>query len=269
MPFIQFAERFNGPSGSAHGGYTCGRLASLLTAHSAAAVTLLAPPPLATDLLVRTANGRLQLWHGEQLLATAMPEPSRPDEPSPDPLAGIDRAAADRAAGNEAAFAGFRWHPFASCFVCGPERSDGMRLLPAPVAGHGDLVAASWVPAAELAGPDGLVLPEFVWAALDCPGGWSAMSGPPEALVLSRLAVRLGSRPRAGERHLVLGRLHRRSGRTAWVSSALLDGAGRLLATGKAQWLSVDPASFGADGRPTLSGKSLTGYPGKATAECE
>src|SRR4051794_26840596 len=106
----------------------------MLTAHSAVAVTLLAPPPLDTELLVRTANGRLQLWHGEQVLATAAPEPARPDEPRPDPLMGLDRAAADRAADDQPAFAGFRWHPFATCFVCGTERPDGMRLLPAPVA---------------------------------------------------------------------------------------------------------------------------------------
>ncbi len=220
----------------------------MLTADSAAAVTLLAPPPLATELLVRTVKGRLQLWHGEQVLATAAPDPVAPEEARSDPLLGLDRAAADRAADDQAGFIGFRWHPFASCFVCGTERPDGMRLLPTPVADRSDLVATHWTPAAELADPDGLVRPEFVWAALDCPGGWSAMSETPEALVLSRLKVRLASLPRAGERYLVVGRLDRRNGRTAWVSSALMDGAGRLLATGQAQWLSVDPTSFGATG---------------------
>jgi hypothetical protein len=208
LPFIQIAERFNGPTSSAHGGYTCGRLAKLIHSNSAVAVTLLAPPPLGSELRVASSGERLQLWHGEQLLATATTVGAgQPAEP-------LGWAAADQP---EDCFAGFRWHPFASCFVCGTERPDGMRLLATPVPGRPNTVAAGWTPAAELADEHG------------------------------RLVVSLTGLPRCGERHVVVGCLDRQVGRTAWVRTALYDDAGTVLATGQAQWLSVDPTSFSAD----------------------
>src|SRR5205814_4453606 len=85
-------------------------------------------------------------------------------------------------------------HPFPTCFVCGPQRDvgDGLRILVARLDGQ-DLSADLWVPDAGLAGPDGTVRPEFVWAALDCPSGIGAFGdepadGPP--VLLGRLAVR-------------------------------------------------------------------------------
>jgi hypothetical protein len=212
----------------------------LIHSNSAVAVTLLAPPPLDSELRVAGSGERLQLWHGEQLIATATTVGAgQPAEP-------LGWAAADQP---EDCFAGFRWHPFASCFVCGTERQDGMRLLATPVPGRPNTVAAGWTPAAELADEHGRVLPEFVWAALDCPGGWTAIdTDRRETLVLGRLVVRLTGQPRCGERHVVVGCLDRQVGRTAWVRTALYDDAGTVLASGQAQWLSVDPASFGASG---------------------
>lgn len=242
---IQIPEQFNGPPASAQGGYLCGRLAALLAARQAV-VTLLLPPPLGVELETRRTGDRITLWDADRLLATAVAGGSRP---ATEPL---DLAAADQLTG---AFAGFTRHPFPTCFVCGTDRPDGMRIFPAPVPGRPGTVAAAWTPAAELCDSDGLVHPEFVWAALDCPGGWSAMSaeeaasaGEPQTLVLARMALELTGRPRCGERHLVLGRLDRQSGRTAWVRTALFDSAGATLATSVAQWLSVDPASFAPAG---------------------
>jgi hypothetical protein len=58
------------------------------------------------------------------------------------------------------------------CFVCGPARApgDGLRVICGPLDGE-RLVADSWTPEAELAGPDGNVAPEFVWSVLDRPSG--------------------------------------------------------------------------------------------------
>lgn len=221
------------------------------------------------------AGDQASLWHAGELLATAAPvRPSAGRLPAPaEPL---DWLPADQP---EESFAGFRRHPFPSCFVCGTDRADGMRLFPVPAPGRPDTVVAGWTPAPELADGSGLVRPEFVWAALDCPGGWSAMpvasagsagpAGPsgsvqlagsvelsgsvqpaerPETLVLSRLAVRLLGRPRQGRPHVVVGRLDRRAGRMAWARTALFDEHRTVLATGQALWISVDPASFQATG---------------------
>jgi len=243
---IRIPEQFNGPPASAQGGYLCGRLAALL-ASPQAAVTLLLPPPLGVELEIRRTGDRITLWDSDRLLATAVAGGSRP---ATEPL---DLVAADQLTG---AFAGFSRHPFPTCFVCGTDRPDGMRIFPAMVPGRPGTVAAAWTPTPELADGDGLVRPEFVWAALDCPGGWSAMSAEdaspevaesaeePQTLVLARMALELTGRPRCGEPHVVLGRLDRRAGRTAWVQTTLFDSAGARLATSVAQWLSVDPASF-------------------------
>jgi hypothetical protein len=176
------------------------------------------------------------LWHQDRLLATAAPVGAA--APDADRLVPVP-------AGPVETFAGFGWHPFPSCFVCGTERTDGLRLFPTTAGDRSDTVTADWTPAPELADGDRLVRPEFLWAALDCPGGWSAMPpGCAEALVLARFTVRLSGRARSGRPHTVVGRLDRRAGRTAWVRTALFDEGGTALATGRAQWLSVDPARF-------------------------
>ena len=246
---IQIPEQFNGPPASAHGGYLCGRLAALLPT-SEVAVTLLLPPPLGVELDTRRTGDRISLWHQDRLLATAVAGGSR--QPPEAQTESLGWAAADQPTRS---FAGFTRHPFPTCFVCGTNRPDGMRLFPVAVPDRPGTVAAAWTPAPELADGSGLVRPEFVWAALDCPGGWSAMSAEqPETLVLARMALRLTGQPRCGERHVVLGRLDRRAGRTAWVRTALFDSGGTSLATGVAQWLSVDPASFDpADVAPASS----------------
>jgi len=66
---------------------------------------------------------------------------------------------------------------FPDCFVCGMNRrpGDGLRIFPGPVTGQG-LWAAPWKPDPSVAGPDGRVRPEVVWAALDCPGYFAARS---------------------------------------------------------------------------------------------
>ena len=68
-------------------------------------------------------------------------------------------------------YAGFRYHRFPSCFVCGTQRvrGDGMRIFAGPIAELG-VVAAPWVPDASLDRGDGKVRAEFMSAALDCPG---------------------------------------------------------------------------------------------------
>jgi hypothetical protein len=50
---------------------------------------------------------------------------------------------------------------------------------------------------------DGLVLPEVVWAALDCPSGFAIGAGD-TVVVLGRMAARVVARPRAGVAYRLL-----------------------------------------------------------------
>lgn len=217
---MRIAARFQGPDGSANGGITAGRLAAYVGAE-AVEVTLRRPPPLDTDLRVDASGGTARLLDGDALVAEAVPATL---EPAPVEAVSVERAQAT-------VYAGLRAHPFPRCFVCGPERADGLRLAPGPL-GDGR-VACAWTPDSDD--------PTLVWAALDCPGGWSTdLIGRP--MVLGRMALRRFGAPTAGGPHVVLGWTSGTDGRKSFTASALLDSGGSLLALARATWIAL-PAS--------------------------
>jgi hypothetical protein len=177
-----------------------------------------------------------ELWDGDTLVAAGKPATAAFDAP-PEP---IDLAAARQAAGR------YEWadeHPYPTCFVCGPRRAegDGLRIFPGPVDGR-DLRAAPWTPAADLAGEDGLVRPEFVWSALDCPSGLAINAfGGVGRVLLGRLAADLRHPVRAGQDHVLTAWPISRDGRKLHTGSALFTAAGELLAAARAVWIEVEP----------------------------
>ena len=243
MQQIVVARRFNGPPDSGNGGYVCG-LTALATGIPEAEVTLRRPPPL--DVPLRIEGG--EVYDGDRLVATAAPAASVAGSA----LAGGGDAASPTFPGYDAAraaerrYAGLRDHPFPTCFVCGPRRDDGLGLAPGPVGeGH---VAATWVPAVDLADPEsGRAHPHFVWAALDCPGAWALMQTDEAPIVLGRFAVRIFALPVAGQPHVVTGwRAAPRDGRKHYAGTALYDAAGTLLATGRATWVALQAPPLAA-----------------------
>ena len=158
--------RFNGPPNSGHGGYVSGILASYIAA--CAEVTLRAPPPLGRRLSIeRLESGIVHLSDGGVSIAEGRPAELPLDIPDPPTL--------EESAIAAKAYPGFEEHPFPTCFGCGHERAegDGLRIFSGPVTGS-EVLAAPWIPDASLAGQTGKVRNEFLWAALDCPGGWAA-----------------------------------------------------------------------------------------------
>lgn len=184
-------SRFNGPPDSGNGGYCCGRFALQLQGDplQACEVTLRAPPPLETELQATAIADGMEIRDGDVLVATAGPA-----EVDFDPLPPPGLAAAKTA---ESRYAGFVGHPFATCFVCGPQRSegDGLRLFPGSLAEPaqvGEPVACHWQPTPDLGDGEGNIRPEFVWAALDCPTYFGAFNGRGMVTaVLGRQAVKL------------------------------------------------------------------------------
>jgi hypothetical protein len=107
-------------------------------------------------------------------------------------------------------------------------------------------LAAPWVPYAGLAGGDGPVAREFIWAALDCPTGFAGlgarqlgMTGSERAL-LGRMSARIEKRPRPGERCIIVAWPTGRDGRKLFANSALLSSKGKVLAVAQATWIVVD-----------------------------
>jgi hypothetical protein len=233
---ITIDPRFCGPPDTGNGGYVAGLLAACLG--GSGEITLRRPPPVGVPLAVSAGpDGLVSLLDGAAVVATGTAA-GPPDLDLPGPVPAADARAA---AGRSRLRLRPGEHPFPGCFVCGPGRPDGLGILPGPVAGR-DLAADVWSPDPALAGPDGTVRPEFVWAALDCPGGIGAIgdamtAGPP--WVLGRFAVAVAAPVRAGQPHVVLGWRLEHEGRKLLAGSAVLTPAGAVAAYARATWVQL------------------------------
>jgi hypothetical protein len=211
------ASRFNGPPGTGNGGYSAGTFAALVDSGGVPEVTLVKPPPLD----VRLGAGEAGVVDpAGQVIATVRAVPAFE--------AVAPRVSLDAATEAATRYAGFADHPFPTCYVCGPERADGLRIFPGPVDG---VVAAPFTAPAQ-------VTAETVWAALDCPGGWSVLSAG-RAYVLGRMAAIIAEPPAPGSESVVVGVLSGTEGRRAAVHTALYTPAGTLLAHARATWVAI------------------------------
>lgn len=223
-------SRHNGPPGSGNGGWSAGTFA--VAAQNAplptpgsrhprpdpdpVQVTLRRPPPLETPLTLDAGEVRDPAGHLIAEIATVA---------AFDPVAEpVDLAIARAAAAD---YAGLVNHPFPSCFVCGPERADGLRIFPGPLSA-GRTAAPFRVPA----GADVVT----TWAALDCPGGWSVIA-PGRPYLLGRISAVVLAAPRPGDECVVTGVLTRAQGRKAEVHSSLFAPDGSLLGYARATWI--------------------------------
>jgi hypothetical protein len=234
---FELAERFRGPPRSGNGGYTCGRIAKHLA--GTVVVRLKAPPPLNVELRLESTDDEARLFHDTTLVGEA--RRSSLDLQAP-PCPSYEQA--ELAARS---FLGFRVHAFPSCFVCGPEREpgDGLRIFPGSLEGS-STIAAPWVPDGSLADEAGSVRPEFVWAALDCTGGFAVMPAPEgAAVVLGELGVSIVGELVPGDRCVMLGWPLGREGRKRLAGSALYAGDQRLVALARAVWIEVPLSSWG------------------------
>jgi hypothetical protein len=232
---LTIPARFNGPPGSANGGYTCGRVAQLVGAEEVE-VSLRTPPPLDTPFEVVRDGERVELRDGDKLVAEGGPTELLLEVPDP---VDRDKVAAAEERGRE------RWaaeHPFPTCVVCGPEREpgDGMRIFPADISGQGMLFGACWTPREQDGDGDGCARPELVWAALDCPTSAPVANfgeGPP--MVLASLAARLACPLRVGEPHTILSWALEVEGRKHHSAAALYDSEGILTCVSCALWIEL------------------------------
>jgi hypothetical protein len=256
---ITVDKRFCGPPESANGGYACGRLASRLHMHAGAhgsasppvgsafraadaEVTLRRPPPLERPLRVRARDGHAELYDGDDIVAEAIATTGVLDVAVP-PAVTVDDL---RSSPASLFLRAPEEHPFPTCFVCGPNRAagDGLRLFPTPVPGR-DVVAASFTPDSSLPNDGGVVAPEIVWAALDCPSSFSmylepVLEGP---YVLGRMAAHLGGPLRVETPYVVAGWRVGVDGRKLFAGSAIYDATGAPVAYARATWVRPRPAA--------------------------
>lgn len=240
---ITIARRFCGPPESGNGGWVSGTLATHVATtdeHPAVTVRLAAPPPLDRPLTlvvespvsdaVAPVPPSAHLLDGDHLVASATASaPLSREAPAPVTVEAA-RAAEER-------YEGLADHPFPTCFSCGTARdpADALCLRSGPLDDGTGRYATTWVPR-EASVP-------LVWAALDCPGGWSAgIAGRP--MVLATMTTEVLALPAPGVAHTVLAWQRGSQGRKHFSGSALLSPDRRVLARAEATWIAVDPTTI-------------------------
>ncbi len=234
---ITIPHRYCGPPESGNGGWVCGTVAAHVPTtvpRPAVTVRLASPPPLDRPLALEAeaTDGAIlvRLLDRGHLVASGTASADLVDDVPPAVTPEQARAAETR-------FEGLADHPFPTCFVCGTGRDpgDGLCLRPGPIDDGTGRYAATWEPD-EANGP-------LVWAALDCPGGWSAgIAGRP--MVLGTMTARVLALPAVGEPHVVLAWQRGSEGRKHHSGSALFSPDGELLARAEATWIAVDPTTI-------------------------
>jgi hypothetical protein len=231
---ITIDERFCGPPRSGNGGYVCGCVAGRLDGAGAVAVRLKAPPPIGRAMRIEATPEGARLLDGEAVIAEARAAVLEFEVPA--------RPSFEQALRASQRYLGFDTHNFPTCFVCGPDRrpGDGLRIFPGSLEGGSSLLAATWTPDASLADASGIVGPELIWAALDCPGAFTRYPlAEGVALVLGELAVAQLDPLRAGEPCILTAWSLGDDGRRRYAGTALHKADGRLVARARAVWVEV------------------------------
>ena len=216
--------RHNGPPGTGNGGWTAGLIWTRLPRPRAevAEVTLRKPPPLEIPIQVIDAAAGIQIIDPKgEIIATARHREA--DIPA------VPGVAADEAREASKRYPGHGQHHFPTCFVCGPQRPDGLRIFPGLV-GEGRTAAIFEVP--------DMVDTPTVWASLDCPGGWTVIESD-SPWVLGRIAAIVDELPEPRDECVVVGQVISRHGRRAIVRTSLYAPLGGLLARAEATWIKI------------------------------
>jgi hypothetical protein len=227
---IKIDKRFNGPASSGHGGYACGILAQYIK--GTAEVTLLKAIPLEMDLTInKNPDDSISLLDGDTVIATAYKIDFQLFPPPPPTYSDAVEASKK--------YIGFdEEYLYPDCFGCGRNRKpgEGLRIFPGRLSGS-NIVAAAWIPNEDLQDSSGRIKSEFLWAALDCPGGIACVGDHIHPLLLGKFAVEIQERPRVNQRFVVTGWPFAQERRKFFAGTALYSEEGKLLAYGKAIWI--------------------------------
>lgn len=223
--------RFNGPPGSGNGGYSCGVLAAHID--GASRIRLHAPPPLQTELRLSAVDGgALQLFDGATLIASAAPVELEMAIPPPPSIAVAHAAMTG--------FPCYEGHPFPTCFVCGSGRvaRDGLELFPGPVA-DGDVWACTWQPSADVLDAQGMIRPEILWSALDCPGYFAALGEQLRPALLGELTAELRAVVSGATPLVVYAWPLGNEGRKYYAGTAIATGDCDIVACARSTWIEL------------------------------
>lgn len=237
---ITLSKRFCGPPKTGNGGLTAGILVEAVGTNSAE-IRLLNPTPVESSIILESEKGKQGTIYDDskKILATLK---SIEDENFPEYKLPVVPDLED-AKKISTFYPGFTTHPFPTCFVCGPKRevNDGMRIFvgPAPEQiGFENLMVGHWLPDETISSANGFVRDAVIWGALDCPGGFSAVLGEPQLIVLSKIRGKIIERPKVGEDNIVMSwRLQKMSRAFKVMTAIFKSDSKKLIAIAEALWL--------------------------------
>lgn len=222
----------NGPPGSANGGVAAGLLARMID--GVARVRLYSPPPLEVPMEVFAIPSGFEARVDGRVVMAASPG-----------VLGLQPPYVTREQAL-AATAPFSGHLAVTCFVCGPDNTRGLHLLPGPVDG-GPVHATTWTPALGMAGCDGVVRSELVWGVLDCPGAimFTQLYRDEDIFAaLGTITVEIAESITVGKTYSVVAWPMGRDGRKLQGGTALTDAEGNVHAIADQVCIAM-PAAWG------------------------
>ncbi|MFL0798605.1 MAG: hypothetical protein K6L73_14080 [Cellvibrionaceae bacterium] len=229
MDSITILPRYRGPDDSGNGGYVAGLLASHID--GPAQVRLQSPPPLEAELAIEERDGSWVMLEDGHAVVTGVPCKPLASPPPPPSLAQAEKA---RTAYNP------QGHPYGTCFVCGPDRDqgDGLQIFAGAVEGT-ELVACNWRPTRDLLDVMGFIEPEFVWAAMDCPGYFAMKFDGWTQCLLGEISGCIHE-DIPGNQDLIVYAWRRGSeGRKHFAGSAIANGDGKIYAQCEQIWIEL------------------------------
>lgn len=224
-------KRFNGPPQSGNGGVGAGRLAMFLDGPHT--IRISAPIPLETPLNIMRADDQVFLMKGDDVIMTARPAKLKLTAPSAPSIESAREANAN--------LVNFGADGETSCFVCGRNRAegDGMRVWAGEAQGVCGALEA-WTLLPSFCDEAGQMRTEFIYGALDCPGG-ASLPEENRRVLLGEMTAAIHTRPKAGD-ELIIHAWHDHSeGRKHFAGTALYSATGQLLAQADTLWIQLKP----------------------------
>lgn len=226
MRKITIESRHQGPFGAANGGYIAGLLGDALRGEPST-VRFHKPVPVDTPIYIAQRGDSASLHHADETVASArLNNEAIPSTRfvTPDTVLSGSEPELDMAL-------------FADCFVCGQPAPDGLgiavRALP------DGRYAALWRPADSSHVRSPLVEAIHLRSALDCPGGFAALTANQTLALTGTLTSRIELLPEASTRLVVVGESTWSDGRKLGAVSTIFTEAGDLVATASAVWVAI------------------------------
>lgn len=226
MRKITIEKIHQGPTGSANGGYVAGLLGDALRGQPST-VKIHRPIPVDTPVFIYRHGDSAFIRHDQEVIATAeLTDETIPTTEFVEPDRVLEGVEAD-----------LDMAMFAECFVCGTPAPRGLgvevRALP------DGRFAAVWHPdrSSHIDGP--LVDARYLRSALDCPGGFAALTANQTLAVTGTLTSRIEFLPEVDSPLVVVGESTWADGRKLGAVTSIYTDSGELVATASAIWISI------------------------------